>query len=856
MKYKYFGIVLFLLLFIYTVNGQTLYHSPPKNVYANSSVTIEAVIESAMKELNSIRVLFREAGQDSYIEEEMYGENNIYSFTIAGENITENGIEYLIIAEFKDNSFVAFPKVDPYNVPMFLPAKKGFSGIGLENLNQQSSNYGINAEAIILSPEKDEIVAAEEVLIAVSLFNTPDVDLNSVIIKIDGRKLAGGIEVTSDLITSRPQNISSGRHTVSVSFKNSKGEEYTPLIWNFNVVRTIAEAQSLFKIRGNVTTNSNSEKVRGITRNIQYLRANTQLSYSWLDVHAKAFLSTMEDPQKQPRNRLQAGFSTTYFDLNVGDINPNFSEFGLKGKRVRGIEADLKLRYFNVHFVSGELNRSVNGYISESPDTLADGGGLAYKRNGYTYKRDMIGIRPYFGSGKYFQFGLSVLKARDDTSSVKKELSGILQGNDISINMDGVKPQDNIVIGSDMTIALDNKKIVWKNDVAVSILNTDISEGAISLNDLDTFLPGDTLQDGLITFGDTEIKINQIPVDPSDFSDFLIINENLITHLPILPDSATGKIGVKEVLNMPGSAFKSEAKFNYFNNYLTIRYNRIGSKFKSLGNPYRQDDYQGFRISDRIRMFKNRLFLTLNYDQKRDNLSGLKTTTTISSAFNAGLTLRPGVGLPTISFNTMQFSRDNDAEDIDTTFSVSQDNEQVMRIIDSRRSDMTIRQSFNITHRIEIAGISNSLSLNYSISSLSDGIDDRPESHSFIATNSSMVGFGINSNFNFPLTTMFRVTSNINESSASDNPYKYISVKFQGKYDIIPNKLNILGGLQNTNASGALDYSKNGLFCGGYFNIFENHQINARINFTLINDKSQGEKYKDYFVNVSYRYTF
>jgi len=98
---------------------------------------------------------------------------------------------------------------------------------------------------------------------------------------------------------------------------------------------------------------------------------------------------------------------------------------------------------------------------------------------------------------------------------------------DRSIVMGGVNsPQDNIVIGTDLLLAFDQKRFVWKTDAAFSYLNRDITGGALTLEDMDTFLPGDTLQNDTISLGDMNIPLEGFP-DPGDFTRIFIINENI-----------------------------------------------------------------------------------------------------------------------------------------------------------------------------------------------------------------------------------------------------------------------------------------------------------------------------------------
>lgn len=848
---------IFLLLISGFAWGQAkVLHSPPRNVFMNSPIKIEALIEESIVQVERVWAFYREAGQNAYIEEEMAEYMGVYTCNIPAEYVTEEGVEYLIMAELSDGSMAAFPEVDPYNVPMFLAVKQS-SDVRQQTVRERSDiQGGIRSDIIILGPEEGEVVAAEEVVLAFSLFNTPDISLETIQLDLDGISVLNQTEISEDMVISRPKNLSPGMHTAKLNMKNQYGDPYSTMIVNFTVVKTIAESQRIFKYTGRVTAEANSEQVRGIRQNINSLRANASGSYDWLKFNAKTFISSQEDPDKQPRNRLTAGFNTSIFDLTMGDVNPRFSEFALRGKRVRGVDANLKLKYFNTHIVYGETMRAIQGTISDEPDSVA--GGFQYDRSGYTYSQNLLAIRPYFGSGQNFQFGLSVLKAIDDTLSVKKEYGGIWKNDSTFIVMGGSKkPQDNIVLGTDLTIAFDSKRFVWISDAAISLLNRDISQGPLTLEDLDTFLPGDSLRDSTLSLGDMNISLEGLP-DPGDFARFFIINENIKPLLPIVPDTS-GAIGMKEFLNMPSTAFKTALKLNYFNNFFVVRYQRVGPEFSSLGNPYLRSDIQGFNISDKIRLFSNKLFVTLAYDQKRDNLSQDKNATTTTTSFNAGLSLYPGGGLPTINFNTMHYGRQNDLglDDIDTTFNYDPDSVLLSTVYkDLRESNSTIRQDFRISHIVEIADIKNTINITYANSDRGDQITDRVPGYQFNATSTSMLAFGINSNFPFPLKTNVKFSTNTTKSTLIENPYELFTMMLKGRYEFFDGKLVTELGYNLTNGSGMIDFTKNNIFTGGMYRFLEMHQLRWRLHYSLLNDRLSGDTFNDLSFMVNYTLLF
>ena len=232
---------LLLILFTGIIFGQVkVLHSPPRNIRANSPITLEALIEGDVIEAERVRFFFRVAGHDSFIEEDMNEYMGIYTGSIPADFVTPEGFEYLIIAEMADGTMAAFPEVDPYNVPMFIAVRKAVEAEEKTlAVSYNDIQGGIRNDIIILSPEEGEVVATEEVLLAFSLFNMMEVDVTSISLTLDGLSVMSQTEISEDVIMCRPQNLKPGLHTASLNMSNQFGDPYATVIINFTVVKSI-----------------------------------------------------------------------------------------------------------------------------------------------------------------------------------------------------------------------------------------------------------------------------------------------------------------------------------------------------------------------------------------------------------------------------------------------------------------------------------------------------------------------------------------------------------------------------------------------------------------------------------------
>jgi hypothetical protein len=69
------------------------------------------------------------------------------------------------------------------------------------------------------------------------------------------------------------------------------------------------------------------------------------------------------------------------------------------------------------------------------------------------------------------------------------------------------------------------------------------------------------------------------------------------------------------------TAWNVSLRLNYFRNLLHVGYKSIGSQYYSLTNDWIRTDIAGFYFSDRLRLFSNKHYLTLGYENFKDNLA-------------------------------------------------------------------------------------------------------------------------------------------------------------------------------------------------------------------------------------------
>lgn len=612
-----------ILAAIPTVNAQVSTHvsridAPSATQGTAASVGIELLPSSTAR-----RILFRyrSFGVTEYTEMEMLPAGRTFTVTIPSEAIQPPYIQYYFSIELENGTTVTYPESSPEINPQ---------QITVQQVDPREN------EVRILSPEPGETVPAEEFVLAVSLyFASPAVAPSRTRIYIDGTDVSKEAILSDDVIlwsaTGSSLPIKLGARTVRVELRDTSGNVYFSKSQSFSLSTSeaIAEEESRFKANGDVRAEYRNEQTSNAAT---YARVDARVNgtYSFLEFGSTIRIDNLESPSRQPQNRYSFFADAEYARLELGDAYPKFPSLMMIGKRVRGITGAVNLGFFNLDVSYGATERKVEGaWLADTTFTDTNSvrnrplnslpKGTSYYAyeifNPGTFTRDFFGIRPSFGSGENFQLGFTYLKFKDQMSSVRY----------------AVQPKENLVVGTDLTLAFDDQRIRWETQVAVGLQNKDITGGNF-----------------------TDADYDSLEAQDQDVRDLGKLAESFITvnaNLEPLNPAGTG---------LPGIAMESFLTLNYFNNYVRAQYIRRGTAFKSFGNEFQQSDIQGFVVSDNIRLFSNRLFASLSYEAKSDNLSKSKSSTTDYNTFIGALTLSPGVGIPTFQVGYSLGSRSND----------------------------------------------------------------------------------------------------------------------------------------------------------------------------------------------------
>jgi hypothetical protein len=341
---------------------------------------------------------------------------------------------------------------------------------------------------------------------------------------------------------------------------------------------------------------------------------------------------------------------------------------------------------------------------------------------------------------------------------------------------------------------------------------------------------------------------------------FIIVNPNMS---PLDPTSG-----------FPSLAFESELIVNYFNNYIRALAFRRGKNYTSFGNEYVQTDIAGINLSDRIRLFDNRMMTSFSYETKWNNVQNdnSKPVTTFNT-FNGSVTAYPGVNLPTLTvgygFNTrknpidlsLYYSTNKPVVmDADTTtitnWSLIKNGYTVIPMSDGRNTADEITNRFFFASNYDFQmGARHSASATLSLANKKDNTFYKRNQDNLSASAS------LTTTYKIPLQTIISVIISNNTtyaalqdtiakgylSTTQQQTFNYQTISFSARYRLFNERLNVLatlapsfGDFKRTLIQGGIDYQ-----------VIDNHYIVGQIDVI----QNPGKE-NDIIASVIYRFNF
>lgn len=607
--YSFIFIIVF-SCFIFANNPEfAFYHDVPINVIKGENARIELTlnnINSHSSDYRDIQVLYREMGSDRFKAVSMKEEGFSYFANLNTKNINTGQIEYYFAFRDRYGNISTLPgempQLNPYTMNV-IP----------EQVQTQSANF----EVVILSPELNETVPDNEIVIAASVLGgETEIDFDQSRLFIDGVNVSTLAEFDNGIVTFAPDNIREGRHNIELQLYNSDGDLIQNKEWAFRASKSGMKIEKV-NYRGSLFLDNRSQNISENSDNFftggGYFKGN----YSNLDFYTRLIISSEESNEIQPVNRYSAELRYNFSPLNNiylkgGDFTPYYNPLVFQDRRVRGIQTGLEFGFFTFDFLYGQTNREIEGsqdVISSPGDTLTSNG---------IYSENIIAYRPGFRFGENVQWNLNLVNAKEDAESI--ELGGNVK--------------ESVVFGTDLSMNFDKRRVTFEGSFQASIQNSDAGGPELEWEDL--------------------VKIDSSLADESGAESAF----NFIKNSGFL----TATAGLSP---LPSFAMQFDLYLRYFRNNFKFTYLNIERDFASAGNPYLLKDISGLYFFDNVRLFENQVFLNLFFKTYKNNLADDKYSTD-NSEIGATVSYFPAGNYPSVTLGYTSYSRSNGVTDADT----------------------------------------------------------------------------------------------------------------------------------------------------------------------------------------------
>jgi hypothetical protein len=725
----------------------------PDNAVARTSVTLSVTLRDG-NTASSILLLYRPFGTREFKKVEMDLRGSAAFTILRSDVVVPPFVEYYLVLSDASGRREAYPR-SPSGDPLTSPPPQLLRLTVKDEAEQQ---------VLFLSPEPNAILNPEELLISISLLRADStIAARSTQIRLDEANVTAAAVFSGDLVILAPANLgirlSPGRHTVKVGLFNRRGQfqqsaELAFYIRELGIGSLLSSTipQRRFDYNANVNIESRHEQINSIgtwyNRATGMFRGQTGI---W-KFTGNMFVTSDEKKDRQPQNRYYLGVSTPWIDAGYGDHYPSFPDIVLSGKRVRGLQTKARYGILGLDLTLGEITRSVEGSLVKS--FPADSFNVEFQRDStatfgqvnsttwgkYSYgsfARKLFAIRPSLGDRETWEIGFSWLTSGDDMGSIHY----------------GIRPQENLLIGTDFMARLDNSRIELSGQAAFSAYNSDISSGTFS----------DAYIDSVYKTGAEGIK------QARDYlKKFITVNDNF------------RPLSVKELSTV---AYQCGLGLEYFDNAFHATYLFRGSEYTSFGQSYLQTDIQGLQLTDRARLLDNQLFLTVGFEHLTDNTSKTKAATTVYSNFNLAASWFPGHNLPTL---TMGFARYGNNNSLATSGPDS-----LSAILDA-----TLRFYLQSSYDF-LLGARHTASCSFSTSKRSD-----ETIHKYDVQNISGE-LGLTTHYAFPLQTIVSIAVYLNTipggtGTGTSLDLNYTALSLMGRYTLIPEVLTLNGSVAPT----------------------------------------------------------
>lgn len=633
--------------------------------------------------------------------------------------------------------------------------------------------YSLSFSNIItINPEEDEIIEQSDFFLMFSLFSLDDnqIDKNRIKIEIDGEEISSDIKLIGKSIAFFPSDKYLGRpdlegdHRAKLSVLDLQGNIIAEKEISYSIIKNVEIKQ--------ISTTPTFEKMGKVYTSYNYDNSTENKNYraeigsygngykgNWF-YNYNLRIDSDEEQTKQTLNnfRITTGYSKIA-KISIGDVSPTYHPHILKNTKIRGLEFNLATtkQALNLDVVFGSSKRAVSPYLYDSLGLIngindsnlnnkifSHNDSIRYFTSG-TYAQSLLAGRLHFGSGKKFKLGLTMLKVRDDTSSIE-QLKTVY--NNVE-SFKGDTPKDNLVLGMDMSISFWDRKIKLFSNSAVGLITEDISTGTFTTEDLESI---------------TGSK-DSLPINLKDYANKFIFNTST-NPIPIAIKDGEAVFDMKAVSNAStlDAGIKINIPIGSINEKFELVYKYWGPSYKTLAYYGFIGNRSGFEVKEELGLFNRKINIYAGLGMYQDNINGDLPESSKFSDLSLGVNAYWDASLPILNISFIKTTDLNNSTSLIQTINRDNQNKLLNTTISYSKMMQDINNTFIITYSNNSSSFS---STNYSLD-----------------MNMNFVNLNVISNFTkMPFSTRVSYTQNYTKSISNGN---YISPGIGISWDFIP----------------------------------------------------------------------
>ncbi|NWJ43695.1 hypothetical protein HX837_05780 [Marine Group I thaumarchaeote] len=363
-----------------------VYLEPIEDFYERSQIELEIIVTDR-NDIEEVVLYYRFTDDIEFRKQKMHVSYQpvIFNVVIPLDEVDSGFIQFYFWAKDEYDNGATWPSGGedmPIILPVYPLKEKGKTKVevtklveGFQPPEELEDNLPYYLEIGMLAPFL-EINQEEGVpIVVISVFDSEEiVDLESVKLIVDGDWVSSFN--SRDMITYIPQDpFDPGYHIIRYEAKNNVGEILFKEFSFFMHKKIIDEAEikktswkDAIKFKGNLGWNTNYDPspnrpidTHKINSLVKFQLGEFKFNLSGLmNTHLYDADAREKATHRQPSSRVKFKMNSPYIDFHYGDNTPEFSEFSLKGTRVRGISTKLRWGTWETSFVSGETKHWVN----------------------------------------------------------------------------------------------------------------------------------------------------------------------------------------------------------------------------------------------------------------------------------------------------------------------------------------------------------------------------------------------------------------------------------------------------------------------------------------------------------------